>query len=208
MTSGARARTADPAALPELIAALGWFPIASLLLTEDGSALEVNEAWTDLSGLQAEASLRDGWLEAVKPLDRALLRARLREAAVVGRAGSADFELVHTARGRLSRWWWRPGPAGRLVLCVAGPGDDRPGESAHGRRPDEPDLPPPVAGADVAQLVHRLFGVGLVLESAIGVTEGRAQHWLEEAVDQLDSLIRDIRTVVFDGLSRRHPDDP
>lgn len=231
MASGARGRAPDPAAVPALTAALDWLPIASLLLAEDGSAVEVNEAWTDFSGVQAGDSLRYGWLDAIKPADRALLTARLRGAAASGRAGSADFQLEHAAGGRLSRWWWRPGPAGRLLLCAVRLDNDvpegdgkpwhpaasqtwamretsvrlaRPGEDA--RTSGEPDAPP-LADADLAQLVvHRLFGVGLVLESAIGVTEGRGQHWLREAIDELDALIRDVRTALFAQSAGHHLD--
>jgi PAS domain-containing protein len=153
MTSGARGRAGDPAALPELIAALDWLPVASLLLTEDGSALVANEAWTDLSGVQAEDSLRRAWLDAVEPLHRALLMARLREAATSGRAGSADFRLDHKAGGRLSRWWWRLGPAGRLVLCVASLGDEIPQDD--GRQAQPSAAPQPGATLGIAARLAR-----------------------------------------------------
>lgn len=231
MWSGPPGGAGSPGALLELTAALNWLPVASLLLAEDGSALEVNDAWTVMSGVQAEWSLRYGWLDAVEPLDRAALRARLREAAATGQAGCAYFRLADTAGGQWARWCWRPGPAGRLVLCAVGLGKRTP--EGDERRPAASDdaataevLTSPLArgdgaarpgdadtalipGAELAHMVvHRLFGVGLTLEAATGVTEGRGQHWLQEAIGELDALIRDIRAAVFDRPPVRDPSDP
>jgi hypothetical protein len=108
---------------PELIAVLDWLPLASLLLAADGGALAVSHAWSVLSGLTVDASRADGWVSAVEPLDRGTLRARLRDAAAAGHAGYADARLVSQPDGRWSRWWWRPGPARRLLVCVADLGD-------------------------------------------------------------------------------------
>jgi hypothetical protein len=60
-----------------------------LLLADDGTALALSQAWSALSGLAAEDSRADGWIRAVEPLDRGVLRARLRAVAAVGHAGVA-----------------------------------------------------------------------------------------------------------------------
>jgi GGDEF domain-containing protein len=126
----------DRLAWPELTAALDWLPLACLLLAADGTALAVSQAWSALSGLAAEDSRADGWASAVEPLDRGVLRARLRDAAAAGQAGYADARLAGPPAGRWSRWWWRPGPAGRLIVCVADLGDspDRDDQWQHDRR--------------------------------------------------------------------------
>jgi GGDEF domain-containing protein len=116
-TEGARLQ--EHAAWLEVTAALDLLPVPSLVLTSDGTALGANEAWAALSAAPSEVARGEGWLGIVDPLDRGPLRGRLSEAAAVGQAGSADFQLAGPAGGRLSRWWWRPGPAGRLLVCVA-----------------------------------------------------------------------------------------
>ena len=51
---------------------------------------------------------------------------------------------------------------------------------------------------DVAALmVHRLFGIGLVLESASGLADGPVAARLQHAVDELNAVIRDVRTAAF-----------
>jgi PAS domain-containing protein len=130
-------RFQDSAAWPELMAALDWLPLATLVLAADGSAVAVNRAWVTLSAVARGDSRGDGWLRAVEPMDRAPLRARLRGAAAGGETGSAGFRLAAPSARGWSYWWWRPGPGGRLVVCVAGTvddsGDDDPWPSAvHG----------------------------------------------------------------------------
>lgn len=244
MTSGVLGGAGDQPPLAELTDTLSWLPVASLLLAEDGSALGVNHAWVALSGLQLKDSLGDGWLAAIESLDRIALRVRLRRAAAAGRAGSEDIRLAHAGGTQWSRWWWRPGPARRIVACVVSLSDDEldghqpegvvrdPGpvrsqgriDRLQGARsetdPSAPAIlaaisgagqsqgparhadPGPAANADadLAQMVvYRLFGVGLTIESALGVADRRGKQWLQEAVDELDSLIRDIRTTIFRG---------
>jgi GGDEF domain-containing protein len=115
----------------EVTAALDLLPVPSLVLASDGAALDANEAWAALAAAPSEAARGEGWLGIVDPLDRAPLRGRLCEAAARGQAGSADFQLTGPAGERWSRWWWRPGPAGRLLVCVADLHEHQP-------RPDEP----------------------------------------------------------------------
>jgi len=120
----------EHAAWLELIAALDWLPLPSLVLASDGTALGANQAWAAFSAAAPEAARGDGWLGVVEPLERGPLRARLCEAAAVGRAGSGDIRLADPAGGRWSRWWWRSGVTGRLLVCAADldehePSDDR-----------------------------------------------------------------------------------
>lgn len=109
----------DHAAWLELTTALDWLPLPSLVLASDGLALAANKAWAVLSAAPAEVARGEGWLGVVDPADREPLRARLCEAATVGEVGDADFRLADLAGGRRSRWWWRSGPVGRLLVCVA-----------------------------------------------------------------------------------------
>jgi GGDEF domain-containing protein len=135
-TEGSRLQ--EHAAWLEVTAALDLLPVPSLVLASDGTALGANEAWAALAAARAEAARGEGWLGLVDLLDRGPLRARLCEAAAAGQAGSADFQLTGPAGGRSSRWWWRPGPAGRLLVCVADldehqPHHDDPWHQEHGR---------------------------------------------------------------------------
>jgi GGDEF domain-containing protein len=127
----------EHAAWLEVTAALDLLPLPSLVLASDGTALAANEAWAALSGAPAEAAYGEGWLGVVDLLDRGALQGRLCEAAAAGQAGDADFQLAGLAGGRLSRWWWRLGPAARLLVCVADlgehqPRDDHPWHQEHG----------------------------------------------------------------------------
>jgi hypothetical protein len=186
-------------------AELRWLPVAALLVAGDGSAIAVNEAWTALSKFGPEQSRGEGWLNAIESLDRAALRARLRLAVTVGESGSADCHLIAAHGVQRSRWWWQPGPAGELVVCVADIG-------GHMDRPDawwlpadaDPDA---VASAqrgisrDLATtVIHRIFGAALILESAASLTGGHAASRLHQAVAELDALIRDVRMAVIDPL--------
>ncbi len=52
-------------------------------------------------------------------------------------------------------------------------------------------------------VVHRLFSVGLALESALGLMGGHpGAVKVREAVGELDLAIRDVRNVVFDHRRR------
>ena len=55
-------------------------------------------------------------------------------------------------------------------------------------------------------VVRRLFSAGLTLETALGLIGGHpVARKVQEAIDQLDLAIRDIRNVVFD---HRRPHSP
>jgi hypothetical protein len=187
-------------------AALGWLPVAALLIAGDGSAVVVNDAWTALSKLGPDESKGEGWLNAIEPLDRAALRARLRLAVTVGESGSADCHLTAADGMRRSRWWWQPGPAGELVVCVADIGGymDRPDAwwLPADADPDAVASAHAGIGRDLATIViHRIFGAALILESAASLTGGHAASRLQQAVAELDALIRDVRMAVIEPLT-------
>lgn len=179
----------------ELAAVLSLLPVASLVLAADGSAVMVNEEWTQLSAAHWRASSRQGWLGMVEPLDREPLWRLLTEAVAAGKQGSADFRLARSGGGQWSRWWWRSAAPGQLVVCVTDLDHQAPGKVPDGWMADDPD---PDGLIDVVTvLVHRLFGVGLVLESAAGLAHGPVVARLQDAVDELDAVIRDVRSAVF-----------
>jgi anti-anti-sigma regulatory factor len=47
-------------------------------------------------------------------------------------------------------------------------------------------------------ITHRLFGMGLMLQAAEGLTEGRLSGRLSQAVAELDAIIREARTAAFE----------
>jgi len=53
----------------------------------------------------------------------------------------------------------------------------------------------------LALVVHRLFGIGLEIQSAAGVADGPAAGRLQQVVDELDELIGDARSMAFERLS-------
>jgi hypothetical protein len=64
-------------------------------------------------------------------------------------------------------------------------------------------VPDAALGEFTGQIVHRLFAVGLSLETARAITgDGAAGHRIQAAVEELDVAIREIRAMVF---GRRGP---
>jgi PAS domain-containing protein len=192
--------SAEGAAARDLVAALEWLPLASLILTDDGTAVAANRAWTALSAGPPAAARGDGWLGIVEPEDRDRLQARLL-AATDGQVGFADCRLIAGAsRQRWSRWWWRPVPADQVIACVAEldgrqPPDPGPAFSEPEPRPGTAD---PASMAEALGLVvHRLFDIGLEIQSAASRTDGPVADHLQSAVDKLDELIRDARAAAF-----------
>lgn len=201
------------ASVPDLL------PLASLVLAADGSAVAVNQQWALLSAVPGEAARGYGWLGAVEPRDQEPLWHLLAGAVAVGKPGSGKFRLAGSGGGRRSLWWWRPGPSGQLLVCVAdldkhmsgggGPWPHGPAGRpiARARRPAQavPSLAASdwaAAGPDdlmdvFALVVHRLFGIGLVLESVSGMADGPVAARLQHAVEELDAVIRYVRTAAF-----------
>jgi len=150
---------ADVVAWPDVTAALGCLPLPSLVLASDGAALDANDAWAAFSAASPEAMRGDGWLSVVDPLDRDRLRARLREAAAAGQAGSCDVRLTGRAGGRWSRWWWRSGPARRLLVSVADIDEHQP-RDAHAWSHDHGSLARLVRRADFVTMSWRALRRG------------------------------------------------
>lgn len=202
-----------------LTATLDWLPLPSLVLAPDGTALGANQAWAAFTAAPPEDAHGAGWLGVVDPPERGPLRARLCEAAAVGQAGSGDIRLAGPAGVRWSRWWWQPGLAGRLLVCVADldghqPRDDDPGYPDRRRlaRFAAPSFLPAgiYAGTDVAldlagMVVDRLLRAGLTLQSAADAVSGPAADQLRRAVDEQDAIIRDLRSAVFQLQQREYP---
>lgn len=51
-------------------------------------------------------------------------------------------------------------------------------------------------------LVHRVFGVGLVLQSAANMADGPVAERLAQAVDELDVIIHEVRAAALREASR------
>ena len=166
---------------------LDQLPLATLILADDGTPVKANQAWAALTAGAPETARGDGWPGLLAPADREAFEALLRADAKAGQAGSADVRLAGTGAERTSRWWWRPGPAGQLVVCVAEVGGLVPRGSD-----DVLDV--------LALVVHRLFGIGLEIQSAAGVADGPAADRLQRVVDELDELIGDARSMAFERL--------
>jgi diguanylate cyclase (GGDEF)-like protein/PAS domain S-box-containing protein len=127
-TSSSKRREGPTSQAAAAVAPIESFPLALVVVDDDGSATGVNEAWLALSGLSRAASLGGGWADAVEPSHRGALVERLRAAqaatrrgaAAAHRAGSTECRLAVDGRGgRWTRWWWHPGASGGLVVCVA-----------------------------------------------------------------------------------------
>jgi hypothetical protein len=184
---------------PELAALLDWLPVATLILADDGTAVRANRAWAALSGGVAQAAGDDDWLGVLASPDRAALARVLRTAAADGITGWADARLAGDGPERRSRWWWRPGEDGQLVVCVAELDGHDP------RRAGAARPAPGAAGSDdvldlLSLVVQRLFGIGLEVQSAAGMAHGPMAARLQLIVDELDDLIRDARSVAFGRL--------
>lgn len=91
-------RFPDPEAWPELLAALDWLPLATLVLAADASAVAVNQAWVALSATARGDSLGDGWLTVVEPVDRATVRSRLSAPFLCGNDTRRGDECPRTGR--------------------------------------------------------------------------------------------------------------
>jgi len=167
---------------------LDQLPLATLILAGDGTAVKANQAWAALAAGAPEDVRGDGWPGLLAPADRGAFAAALRAAAQDGQVGAAEVRLAGTGPERTSRWWWRPGPAGQLVVCVA---------ELDGLLPQDPDDVLSV----LALVVHRLFGIGLEVQSAAGVVDRPTADRLQLVVDELDELIRDARSMAFERLT-------
>ena len=185
---------------------LGWLPLPALVLAADGSAVAVNPAWATML-----ASDGDRWLDVVEPPFRRALRARLRLAVAAGEPGSADCRLASPRPGRWSRWWWHPVPPRNLVVCVGVIEDGRgaappPVRSDTADPPAQARAPAPVSvsiSTDRAlAVIGRIFAAGLALESAASLLQEPLASVVLHAIDDLDQLVNQIRSMVFEPPAR------
>lgn len=180
----------------ELIAALEWLPVAALILADDGTVLAANQAWDALVGASpvshSDQGRRGDWLSTLRPADAAALRARLQVAAADGGTGSADVRLTGASRTRWSRWCWRAGPTGYLIVCA--------GES--GGPSSVPACDATAITDTLGLVVHRLFGIGLGLQSVTSRADDVTAQRLQHILDDLDDLIRDVRSA---AVTLEHP---
>lgn len=126
--------TSESLVWPVSVDGLDWLPLPTLVLAADSSAIAVNGAWGAMAGISPGDSRGNGWRQAIDPADRDALVTRLRSAAAAGEPGTADWRLAGTLGRRWSRWWWRPGPARGLVVCVTEIYSGRSGEPDDWRR--------------------------------------------------------------------------
>lgn len=103
----------------------GGFPLARLVLTSVGDAVDVNDLWCSDTGRDARTSLGPGWAEAIDPDHRDGAFELLTRAAVRGSSGTADWLVTGPLGPRWTRWWWRPVEGDRLEVCVADVDDDK-----------------------------------------------------------------------------------
>jgi hypothetical protein len=104
---------------------------------------------------------------------------------------------------------WDQGDANRSIAPGTGPDaspDGSPGAAAGAAVRLDP-LPLATQGPDdvldvLALVVHRLFGIGLEVQSAAGVVGGPASDRLQLVVNELDELIRDARSMAFERLRK------
>ena len=181
-------RSLPSADMPDMTAAIEVVPVACLVVDQDGAAVAANQAWAALSGIPVDDALRDGWLQAIDALDRMALRALVQDAAVGGIDGSGYFRIAVPGAEQWSRWAWGPLPPRRLIVTVMGVADAMPGDGSK----------QPATAVEVANMVaHRLFGVGLLMQSAAAGADPRGRSRIEEAIGEIDSVIRDVRALLF-----------
>jgi hypothetical protein len=150
---------------PVSTAGLDWLPLPTLVLAADGSAIAANGAWAVMSAISPGDSRGNGWRQAIDPIDREALVARLRSAAAAGEPGSAGWRLAGGQGPRWSRWWWRPGPARGLVVCVTEIHADRGGEPIDVDGRSHPVVA--ATGAAVASGPHEAAGALLARANAM-----------------------------------------
>jgi hypothetical protein len=195
---------ADPPASPGLATWLGWLPIPALVLAPDGSAIAANAAWATLSPAAAHGQ---GWLEAAEPTFRTALGARLRLAAAAGEPGSADCPVTGSGGSRWSWWWWQPIPPGGLVVCVAVMDDGQARVPLPARDPPaqahaQADLHTGISADAAMAVIHQIFQAGLALETAASLLDAPMVTLVLRILDDLDQLVRDIRSTVLRPRTR------
>lgn len=145
---------------------------------------------------------------------RSRARAARDRAVLAARAAADAHDEAAAIMDRLADL--QPGDAARLRSLSA----SARARAARRRQRPEDDLPRPVPGADDPAMivlgerdrigaelhdtvVRRVFAVGLILQSAAGLTKQQeVRSRIDEAVDELDDVVHEIRQAVF--LGGRH----
>ncbi len=70
-------------------------PVGIFRTDGGGRTTYVNPMWCEISGLDADAAMGDGWLQAVHPSDRELLRRGWADAARKHQPSAADYRFLH-----------------------------------------------------------------------------------------------------------------
>jgi PAS domain S-box-containing protein len=89
-----------PGAPPDLARLAELLPYPALLAARDGSVVQVNRRWQDLTGLDGEQSAGDGWLTALDAGDRPGVAAAWRAAV------ASNTPLERQTRLAAARRWW------------------------------------------------------------------------------------------------------
>lgn len=84
--------------------AIEVLPVAVLVAESDGNVLEVNAAWTELTGLDHQASVGWGWSSVLAPRDQARLFDTLMVSDRADDPSLGDYLLLIGGDGRWSRW--------------------------------------------------------------------------------------------------------
>jgi hypothetical protein len=80
----------------------------------------------------------------------------------------------------------------RVPLPARDPSRDPPAQAG-----PRPALPAPISADIAAAVIHRVFEAGLALESAAGLLDGPMVALVLRILDDLDQLVRDIRTTML-----------
>lgn len=92
----------------------------------------------------------------------------------------------------------------KLAPPDVGDGDNDPADRLARALADERDR---IAHELDVALISRLLGVALHLQGTLTLLDGRAATRVSDVVDELDSIITDVRTVIFGMTHRPQPGD-
>lgn len=70
-------------------------PVGIFHTNADGFTTYVNPTWCQISGLSEKEALGDGWLKAVHPEDREILKANWQMSARLGVSSTTDYRFLH-----------------------------------------------------------------------------------------------------------------
>jgi PAS domain-containing protein len=105
--------------LADLLSALQLMPVATVILSCDGWAVGVNQAWCELTGLGDEESRGEGWSKILRIHDRHQLVGALGDLAASGGAASAECQVQLLGQPRRTRWFLRERDLGAGRVAIA-----------------------------------------------------------------------------------------